>query len=626
MKTKKGLYKLCILSLTSLFASCAQQGAPVGGPEDVMPPRVVSARPANYSISYNADKILITFDEYLDMGNFTQELIVSPPMEEKPIVKMRNKTLIIEFEEELKDDVTYTFNFGSGIKDLNEGNELLNFEYVFSTGDFLDSLSIKGKLKNAFDLSIPESPILVMLYTEFYDSVPLVKIPYYIGRTDKEGNFAVNNLKPGEYKVFVLMDANNNLLYDLPTEQIAFLDSRIQVDAEYFREILLTSGVYDSSDLIPDTTVFNFDTTGMTPDSIAMIRDSIEQAQPDFNSIWIDLYMFSEKDKNQYISDYSRKKREFATVLFNNPVSDSFNFWPFYPTDLTKEGIIDDMGTDRDTLTLWMADTLIASYDTIGMVFNYVKLDSMEIPFWNQDTVLFTYFEKTTSRKKSSGEEKKGNAPLKVNTVSNNGRLPLFKDLVFNINQPIKSIDPSKFELFLIPDSIEIPERINPEIDSAKLNRVRIRKKWKEEGKYRLVLYPGAITNIYENTNDTIDKTFNIRPVADYARINLVLENVGEEVLIQILNSDKILRQIAAHESNTYVFENLEPNTYEIKFIHDKNGNGKWDTGDYLNGRQPEKVEYYPKQIKVRANWDHELNYTMGSNENSPVSADNGEN
>ncbi len=147
-----------------IVASCAQTGAPVGGPEDITPPRVVEAVPPNYSTNFSADKIMITFDEYLDMGNFTQELIVSPPMEEQPVVKMRNKTLIIEFEEELKEDVTYTFNFGEGIKDLNEKNVLLNFEYVFATGPLLDSLSIKGMLRNAYDLAVPEIPLSVMLY------------------------------------------------------------------------------------------------------------------------------------------------------------------------------------------------------------------------------------------------------------------------------------------------------------------------------------------------------------------------------------------------------------------------------------------------------------------------------
>ena len=110
---------------------CAQQGAPTGGPKDEDPPVLLEAEPENYSTNFAAKKIMLTFDEFLDMGNFTQELVVSPPMDEQPEIKLRNKTLIIEFEEELKEDITYTFNFGEGIKDLNERNVLMNFEYVF---------------------------------------------------------------------------------------------------------------------------------------------------------------------------------------------------------------------------------------------------------------------------------------------------------------------------------------------------------------------------------------------------------------------------------------------------------------------------------------------------------------
>lgn len=621
MKLLKKIEHYLILGSFMLAVGCAQQGAPTGGPEDEDPPVVLKADPENYSTMFKSKKILITFDEYLDMGNFTQELIVSPPMEEKPLVKLRNKTLIIEFEEELKEDVTYTFNFGEGIKDLNEKNVLLNYEYVFATGKRLDSLSIKGTLKNAFDLSIPETPIFVMLYTELADSLPLSEIPIYVGRTDKNGNFAVNNLRSGIYKLFVLKDGNNNFLFDLPTETISFLDTSVFVDAEYYRKLLLETGVYDSSDLFADTIALTIDTTGMTVDSIAMILDSLENNKPDFNSIFIDMYMFKEDPINQYISEYKREKRRVLTLAFNLPLTDSFSYKPFFPEMLGPEAFIPEFGRKRDSLTLWLADTLIASIDTIGLAVEYTALDSLGMPVSVIDSLLFTFREKTV-KKKTGKKAEPTKESMKINTIANSGKQHILKDLVFTVEYPIASIDPDLFALYIIPDSTEIPVKVSPILDPEQIHRVRIKHEWEEEGKYRVVVYPGAIKDVYGIVNDTIDKTFNIRPLAEYGKINLSLENVEDPIMIEIYKKEAIVRKMPVSSSGTYVFDFLNPDTYRIKFVHDRNENGKWDTGKYLEHRQPERVEFLPRDLKIRANWDHDIKYSIGSNDAPPLAPD----
>lgn len=608
-----------VLPLFILFGGCAQQGAPTGGPEDVTPPVVVKAEPLNYSANFEEKRIEITFDEYLDMGNFTQELVVSPPMKTQPEVRLRRKTLIIEFEEELKDDVTYTFNFGEGIKDLNERNVLLNYEYVFSTGPTVDSLSVKGTLKNAFDLTIPESPIYMMLYTELADTMPLKQIPYYVGRTDKEGNFAVNNLRKGEYKLFVLKDGNNNFLYDLPNEQVAFLDTSLLVDAEYFRRLLLESGVYDSTDLQPDTTALSIDTTGMSADTIAMLLDSLERQKPDFNSLFVDLFMFTEEPTDQYIMEYEREDRYFLDLVFHLPLTDSFSYKPIYPPELGMEDLIPEFGHARDSLVLWLADTIVAAYDSIELALRYTVLDSMELPDTSKDTLLFSYIdkdEKSSTRKKDENQQQA--QWLQVKTIRNRGKHHIEKDLKFTTNQPIDHIDPDRFELYIIPDTIEIPVETVPFIDTTHLRRVRISHPWKEEANYKLVMYPGAITNIYGITNDTMETAFQIRPLSEYGRINLTLEEVEDTILIRLFKKGTMVRERTIVSSDTYTFDFIDPDTYTIKLIHDRNANGEWDTGDYMEGRQPERVEFYPKELRVRANWDHDISYVMGSNNSPP--------
>ncbi|MEX0982259.1 MAG: Ig-like domain-containing protein [Bacteroidales bacterium] len=624
MKPIKIILCLLVNTLLLIVFGCAQQGAPTGGPKDEDPPVVLKSTPENYATNFNAKKITITFDEYLDMGNFTQELVVSPPMEEKPEIRLRNKQLIIEFEEDLKEKVTYTYNFGEGIKDLNEKNVLLNYEFVFSTGDYLDSLSVKGTLKNAFDLSVPETPINVMLYRELEDSIPLKQIPYYVGRADKEGNFAVNNLKDGIYKMFVLKDGNSNFLFDMPDEKIAFLDSSLTIDGEYFRKIMLESDVYDSTDLQMKSLTIDVDTVGMSSDSIQILLDSLEQAKPDFNALYVDLYMFTEESNNQFISEYKRDDKRKIELLFNLPLTDSFAFQPVFPGTLSMDDLIYEFGRNRDSLTIWMGDTVVADLDTVQLSFQYTVYDSIDNPVSKVDTLLFSYRERTTKSRKDDKKKVKMES-LQISTIRNRAKHDIRRDLNFTINEPLLSIEPELFGLFIIPDSIEVPVEVEPFIDTTHLRRAKISHPWKEEGKYRIVLYPGAMTNIYGVTNDTTDLTFQIRPLADYGRINLSLENVSDTLIIQLFKKDKMTRSLEISTSGTYLFDFIDPATYHIKIVHDRNRNGKWDTGNYLKGLQPEKVEFVPRELKIRANWDHDVAYIIGTNSDPPSSAEEDE-
>jgi len=420
--------------------------------------------------------------------------------------------------------------------------------------------------------------------------------------------------------LFVLKDGNNNFLYDLPNEQVAFLDTSLLVDAEYFRRLLLESGVYDSTDLQPDTTALSIDTTGMSADTIAMLLDSLERQKPDFNSLFVDLFMFTEEPTDQYIMEYERDDRHSLDMVFHLPLTDSFSYKPIYPPELDMEDLISEFGRKRDSLVLWLADTIVAANDTIELALQYTVLDSMELPYTSKDTLLFSYIdkeEKSSTRKKDEDQQQQKEW-LKVKTIRNRGKHHIEKDLKLTINQPVDHIDPDRFELYIIPDTVEIPVETVPFTDTTHLRRVRISHSWKEEANYKVVMYPGAITNIYGITNDTMETAFQIRPLSEYGRINLTLEEVEDTILIQLFKKGTMVRERSIDSSDTYTFDFIDPDTYRIKLIHDRNDNGKWDTGDYMEGRQPERVEFYPKDLRVRANWDHDISYVMGSNKSPP--------
>lgn len=578
---------IILLMLLLLEWSCAQQGSPSGGPRDVDPPVVTGSEPPNYSTMFEANRIEITFDEYIVLDNVNRELIVSPPMEEQPKVKLKNKTLIIQFEEQLKDNTTYTFNFGSAIKDLHEGNKLLNFEYVFSTGEQLDSLSVKGTLRYARDLTKPGEPVSIMLYTDLRDSVPLLDIPLYVGRSDDSGVFSVNNLRSDIYKVVALKDGNNNFLFDMPGEEIGFLDTSLIVSAAFARQLLVS----------PDT---------MTLDSALYQPDSIKAPQPDLNSIYIDLMLFTEESQIQYLTDYSREDPRMIRLVFARSLTDTFSY-SF--TNTRKDQpltFLEHFSEGRDSLTLWIRDSLYYKQDTLTLAINYTAKDTANRYVTQSDTLILAYREKTTKKKKD-GKIPAAVEKLQLSTIKDKGIQELNGNLVIESNFPIDEIDDSRICLYRLADSVEVAEPFRVFRDSLLPARGWITAAWQSATNYRMVLLPGAVTSIYPPVHDTIDVTFATRDMEYYGKILLSLENVQERILIRIIRKDKVIRETAVMEPGQYIFDFLSPADYRIKFIHDKNGNGKWDTGNYLKKLQPEPVEYLPVTITVRSNWDHDV-------------------
>ncbi|MBN1132240.1 MAG: Ig-like domain-containing protein [Bacteroidales bacterium] len=601
------MFKFCIAIILPaiLVYSCAQQGSPSGGPKDEDPPVVTETVPANYSNFFDAQKIFITFDEYIVLDNVNQELVISPPLAEKPEIKLRKKTIVIEFEEELKSNTTYTFNFGNAIKDLHEGNQLINYEYVFATGEHLDSLSVKGTLKNSFDLSAPEGSVTVMLYDDLRDSVPLIETPLYIGKSRPDGTFAVNNLRQGVYKLFAIKDANYNFLFDQPNEEIAFLDTNLLVSAEFFREIFRQKGILDSLLQV-------IDTLRVLGDSAVISRDSIDSLMPDLNSVTVDLFMFTEKTEVQYLTDYRREDPRKLELMFNSSLTDSFQYVPIGQDIPNEELFFEVFSAKRDTVNLWIRDSLLYKMDTVGIAFSYTTRDSLDNPVNAYDTVFMTYKKKESKRdRKESDQQVREIEKLALSTIKPTQKQDLNRPLAIKFNFPVKGYDLKRIELAEIPDSVEYPVRFSMKLDSVKYDVVCIEHSWKSEMKYRLRIYPGAFANMYDLPQDTVDISFQTRDAESYGKIILNLENVKGSIIVQLLAKEKVARQRSVSSYGPVEFPFLNAETYKIKLIHDRNENGEWDTGDYLEKLQPEKVEFLPVDIVVRANWDHDATYRL---------------
>jgi hypothetical protein len=219
----KKLQKLLIYICLILFgARCAQITPLTGGKKDETPPKALSYSPENASLNFNSKVIQIQFNEYITVKDIANQLIITPQTKEIPDIQAQGKTLKIEFSETLLPNTTYKLAFGSAISDLNESNTLQNFEYIFSTGQVIDSLKLGGNILNAFDKK-PASQILIGLYNaEASDSVIYKEKPLYISKTNEAGEFKFNYLPDTPFKIVGIKDQNKNLLYDGSEEQIAF--------------------------------------------------------------------------------------------------------------------------------------------------------------------------------------------------------------------------------------------------------------------------------------------------------------------------------------------------------------------------------------------------------------------
>lgn len=222
--------KLSFLIGAAFLVSCAQIVAPTGGPRDTTPPKITKLSPENNHISFvNGTTIQITFDEYMEIQNPSEKVMISPPLMTSPIFKTSGKQVLIQFEDTLKQNTTYTMFFDNCIRDITEGNSISAFKYIFSTGNKIDSGRINGKVMDAESV-LPEKQVYVMLYTDNVDSLPSTQRPYYLTKTNDFGEFEFAHIGLLKYKLFVLSDKNNNLLFDQFTEKIGFIDSTLEAN------------------------------------------------------------------------------------------------------------------------------------------------------------------------------------------------------------------------------------------------------------------------------------------------------------------------------------------------------------------------------------------------------------
>jgi hypothetical protein len=230
-----------IAGFSVLCGSCANIVTPSGGERDVDPPVLVKAVPESGALNFNVKLIEFEFNEYIQLKDPIQKVVISPPLSQQPDFKVRKKKLMMLIKDTLLPSTTYSINFGTAISDITEGNAVQNLTYVFSTGNFLDSLSVKGSVKEMIT-GKPAGNVLVMLYTGQKDSLPYLQKPSYFSRTNNEGDFEINHIGMRPFQLFALKDENQNYRYDNENEWIGFLNEPVFPDSVISRQIDIFQG------------------------------------------------------------------------------------------------------------------------------------------------------------------------------------------------------------------------------------------------------------------------------------------------------------------------------------------------------------------------------------------------
>ncbi|WP_340170406.1 Ig-like domain-containing protein [Lacinutrix sp.] len=520
---------LFFIAIALIIASCANRGSPSGGEKDVLPPVILKSVPENYTTNFKGDEIRIYFDEYIKTKNLSRQLVISPPMNTQPNITplgSASKHITIKIFDTLQPNTTYAFNFGNSIVDNNEENPFKYFRYVFSTGDFIDSLSVKGGIKDAlrFDVDDFVSVGLYELDSTYTDSLIYKTQPNYITNTlDSTTNFRIENVKAGKYMLRALKDNNSDNKFQQKTEKIAF---------------------YETPITLPQDTSKTFEL-------------ELFAEEPNYRASKPSL-VAGEKIIFGYEGDYKNTKIE----LFSK-VTDSFK-GRYYKNNKT--------------------DSLYYFYNP------RLKVDSLIFKITNQK-VVDTFTVRIKDKERDS---------LVVNS-SPKGNIGIEKDLYLSANIPFENIDKTKIS---IRDKDSSLVAFKTEYDSLK-NSYAFKFKKTQDNQYRIQMLPNALTDLFENTNDTLNYSLKTQTEYQFFNSRIILENAKYPVIVQLTDSNfEVMAEQYIDKPQPVDFRFLEPKKFYLRVIYDSNKNGKYDTGDYLKGIQPERVSYHPDIIEGTAGFD----------------------
>lgn len=595
-----------ILMLVVIGYSCASMGTPDGGPYDEMPPKFIGSNPGLRAVNVKTQKIELEFDEFIKLEKPSEKVVVSPPQLEQPEIKVQGRKVVVELIDTLKASDTYTIDFSDAIVDNNEGNPMGHFTYSFSTGASIDTMEVAGTVLNAADLE-PIKGIQVGLHKNLNDSA-LTTLPFdRVSRTDSRGHFIIRGVAPGSYRIYALMDGNQNYLFDSKTETVAFSDSIIVPS-------MMPATRQDTiwKDTLTIDTIKTVGYTRFLPDNVILRAFKEENTRQFFSR--------SQRDKeNHFILKFSAKADTLPTLT-------GLNFD-------AKDAFVIEANEGNDSICYWIKDSLVYQMDTLAVQMDYLYTDSLDQLVPKTDTIYLANKltreqreklakkeaeakEKERKKKEKKGEKiEKEKAVFLTMNVDAPSSFDVNRNITLSFEEPIERIDTSAIHMSVKVDTLWQETPFLFVADTLLPRKYEILAEWEPEKEYRLTIDSAAIVGLYGLHTKKVEQTVKVKKLDEYGTLLLNLQGAPSTSMVELLdNGGKVLRQQKITSENTADFYYLAPNTkYYIRLFNDRNGNGKWDTGNVKQALQPEEVYYCPKVWEMKANFEFEETWNIHS-------------
>jgi hypothetical protein len=539
-------------ALFLLLGGCARVGDPTGGPKDVTPPRLDSvASTRNFTTRFTERRIELTFDEWITLDNPGTQIAVSPPLAKRPDVTLKGRTVTIELDpaEVLRPNTTYTIDFGSAVKDFHEGNAATDLRFVFSTGDVIDTLRMAGTVVDALT-GEPAGEVGVLLYDELNDSLLRRERPYYFTRSDKTGAFRLENLRAGLFHIVAVEDADQNQRWSGEQERLGFVDTLVRTDQP--RPPVVTIRMYRETGPL----------------------------------------RVSARDANRF---------GLVRLVFTGPGDTVWLRTPDPEVRLLPE-------RQSDTVLVWYDRPSAGSWQLYAGAEDTVRVRSLSredflkthrLTFGGASLGASAAKSSKTTRAAPTGGGAAADRPILLSPGKETGLL---------FNSPVTSLDTARW---LLQADTQRLSGLRLSRDTLLPRRVRVDFDWQAGRTYRLLLLPGAATDLFGTANvDTLRQNFLLSAEKQLGGLNLSLTSLvpGTSYIVQLFNGKTLeteRRFTAAAAEERLVFTNLPAATYALRLIEDRNGNGRWDGGSFARRLQPEPV--FNRNLEaLRANWEVE--------------------
>lgn len=597
---------LYLVFLFLLATACANPGSgPDGGPYDEELPYVVSTTPASGDSGVKGRRVTLQFNEFIKLENASEKVTVSPPQIEMPDILTSGKRITVTLNDSLRPNTTYTIDFSDAIEDNNEGNPMGNYTFFFSTGRTVDTLEVGGHVLAAEDLE-PIKGILVGLHSDTTDSAFRTRPFDRVARTDGSGRFSIKGVAPGRYRIYALNDGDGDFRFTQKSEMIAF--GRESISPSFFQDTR-----YDTlwRDTVHYDTIVARPFTHFTPDDVV-------------------LRAFKEVNPVRHLLKTEYPVPEQFTIFFTAPSTHvpevrGLNF------DASK--LLPRISSGNDTLTFWVADTLLVRQDTLTLALTYEESNDSTLELSLRTDTLelspkLTWAKRDKQRQEEWEEwEKNREKALKNDRPFNEEpptvwikltpriERPLAPDQnpVLVIDEPLARFDTSGVHLRLIVDSTETEAPYLLEPLPGRDFSFRLMGEWRPRQQYVIVVDSAAMTSVFGHRNRRMEQKFNIAKDDEFGSFFVNVQGLDSDTtaIVELLDGrGKVVRRCRAPQGRADFFY-LKPGDYYLRLLLDRDGDGMWTTGEFETGLPPEEVYYNPVKFNVRARWDIEQDWNF---------------